>query len=55
MSILDKEKMSFGQKIIATISLVIMSPMLRDDPKSTEQTAKKMFWEAFRMIWRGEK
>lgn len=43
--------MYFIEKIGKTIMLIIMSPMLRDDPKSTKETASKMFWSVLKDIW----
>ena len=46
--------MRFRDKIFYTFSMIMMSPMLRDSPYSTEKSAKKMFWETLKKLWRNE-
>jgi hypothetical protein len=41
-------------RIFLTFSAVLMSPMLSDDPKSTPESRKKMFWQGIKAIWKGE-
>lgn len=43
--------MKLHKKIFFTLSMIIMSPMLRDDPKSTEKSASKMFWKTLKDLW----
>jgi hypothetical protein len=43
--------MKLRDKIFYTFSAFLMRPMLRDDPKSTEKSAKKMFWKSIKDIW----
>jgi len=47
------KKSSFLDKIKLTFSAFMMRPMLRDDPKSTKESANKMFWHSIKEIWKG--
>ena len=46
--------MKLRRKIFYTFSLIIMSPMLRDDPKSIEKDAKRSFWTMMKKLWNNE-
>lgn len=46
--------MTLSKKLFYTFSMIMMSPMLRDDPKSTEKEAKKTFWGMMKKLWNNE-
>lgn len=46
--------MRLRDKIFYTLSMIMMKPMLRDNPKSTQKSANKIFWEALKKLWKNE-
>jgi hypothetical protein len=46
--------MKLRSKLYYTFAMFMMSPMLRDDPKSTEASAKRTFWDTLKKLWRNE-
>jgi hypothetical protein len=44
----------FFNKVGLTFNMLIMSPMLGDDPKSTSESRKKIFWNTLKQVWSGK-